>query len=72
MKEIPVSISVHELSGDAHYRNIVEKIRQLAPIVPAFDYKGQTNIEEIKAKLAQRTMHDLVMSILNPKGKADG
>ena len=70
MKEIPFQVSVENLSGSPDYRNIVSKIESVAPIVPAYDYKGETNIEEIKAKLAMRTMHDLVMSILNPKGKS--
>ena len=71
MKEIPYQVCVQELSPSPHFRALVEKIRSVAPVVPAFDYKGETNIEEIKAKLAQRTMHDLVMSILSPKGKAE-
>jgi hypothetical protein len=70
MKTIPFRYSVEELSGSAHYANVVAKVESLAPIVPAFNYSGASNIEEIKFKLAQKAMHDLVMSIL--KGKADG
>lgn len=69
---MPYRVSVHELSDVPHFRNIVAKIQSLAPVVPAFSYAGESNIEEIKFKLAQRSMHELVMSILNPKGKADG
>lgn len=50
------------------YKVVVEKIKSLAPVVPAYNYKGETNIEEIKAKLAQRDMHELVLKILIPQG----
>lgn len=56
------------LWGAHEYKVVVDKVRSLAPVVPAYDYKGNTNIEEIKAKLAQRDMHEMVMSILIPKG----
>ncbi len=72
MKEIPYRVSVEELSHVPHYRNIVAKIESLDPVVPAFNYAGVSNIEEIKFKLAQKSMLDLVLSILSPKGKADG
>ncbi len=70
--DLPYRVSVEELSDVPHYRNIVAKIASLSPVVPAFNYAGASNIEEIKFKLAQKAMHELVMSILNPKGKADG
>jgi hypothetical protein len=69
---MPFRASVEELLHSPHYQNVLAKIKSLAPIVPEYDYKGPTNIEEIKARLAERRMHDLVMAILNPKGKADG
>jgi hypothetical protein len=56
------------LWGAHEYKVVVEKVRSLSPVVPVFDYKGASNIEEIKFKLAQRDMHALVMSILIPKG----
>ncbi len=71
MRSIPWQSSVAELAPTPQYRNVVEKIKSLAPVIPAFSYKGESNIEEIKFKLAQREMHDLVMSILQPKGTAN-
>jgi hypothetical protein len=50
------------------YKVVVEKVKSLAPVVPVFDYKGASNIEEIKFKLAQRDMHDLILRILIPQG----
>lgn len=72
MKEVSFRVAVAELADSAYFRAIVAEIESRAPIVPAYDYRGATNIEEIKAKLAMRTHHELVMSIINPKGKADG
>lgn len=69
---MPYKVSVEELRDSPHFRNVVAKIESLSPIVPVFSYAGDSNIEEIKFKLAQKSMHELVMSILNPKGKADG
>lgn len=55
-------------SGQAiYYKAIVARIEKLAPVIPTFDYKGDSNIEEIKYRLAQRQMFDLIMNILNPK-----
>lgn len=71
MTEYPVKVAVEELSQAPQYGVILKKIADLAPIVPAYTYKGDSNIEEIKFKLAQREMHSLVMNILNPKGKAE-
>ncbi len=71
MKEVPFRASVEELSQSPHFKNVVAKIQSLAPVVPEYDYTGPTNIEMIKARLAERRMHELVMSILNPKGKAE-
>lgn len=65
MKEMPYRVSVEELRGNPHYANVVAKVASLSPVVPAYDYKGESNIEEIKFKLAQKAMLDLVLSILN-------
>lgn len=71
MKEIPLSVVIAEIFPSPHYQRILEAVRKMEPIVPAFDYKGATNIEEIKARLAQRTHHEAIMNVLNPKGKAN-
>jgi hypothetical protein len=68
---MPFKVSVEELSHVPHFKNVVAKLQSLAPVVPAFNYAGESNIEEIKFKLAQRSMHALVMSVVNPKGKAE-
>jgi hypothetical protein len=69
---MPFKVSVEELKPrSALTKNIVAKLQSLAPVVPAFNYAGESNIEEIKFKLAQRSMHALVMSVVNPKGKAE-
>ena len=72
MKDIPYQKSVQELADDPHYRNIVAAVGRMKPIVPMYDYKGATNIEEIKAGLAQAKLHEAIMNALNPRGKADG
>lgn len=72
MKDVPYRVSLEELSHVPHYRNIVAAVAALSPVVPAFDHRGQSNIETIKYELARRAMHESVMNILNPKGKADG
>lgn len=64
MKEISYRVSVAEIIQSPQYQNILTKVQSLSPVVPAFDFKGTSNIEEIKFKLAQREMHDLVMRIL--------
>ena len=64
MKELSYRTSVAEIGQSPYYQNIVNKIASVSPVVPAFDYKGGSNIEEIKFKLAQREMHNLVMQIL--------
>lgn len=69
MKAIPYLHSVQEIGESPHYKNIVAKVQSLSPVVPTYDYFGASNIEEIKFKLAQKSMHDLVMSIL--KGKVE-
>lgn len=48
------------------YRRHIARIEALSPIVPVFDYKNQSNFEEIKFKLAQKQMFELIMSILRP------
>lgn len=71
MKEVPFQYAVAELSQSPYFKAIVHKLASLDPVVPAFKYDGESNIEEIKFKLAQRAMHELVMSVVNPKGKAE-
>lgn len=56
------------LWGAHEYKVVVDKVKSLSPVVPVFNYSGESNIEEIKFKLAQKSMHDLVLSILVPKG----
>ena len=57
-----------DLWGSHQYKVVIDKVKSLAPVVPVFNYSGDSNIEEIKFKLAQKSMHDLVLSILIPKG----
>lgn len=64
MKEMTYRVSVAEIGQSPYYRNIMDKVASLAPLVPVYDFKGESNIEEIKFKLAQRAMHELVMRIL--------
>lgn len=66
MKEMPWRVSVEELNVSPHYGNLVVKIASLSPVIPPFNYEGQSNIEEIKFKLAQKAMHDLIMQHLKP------
>lgn len=68
MKAIPFRAAVMEIGQSPYYRAIVEKVESTRPVIPIFNYTGESNIEEIKYKLAQLQMHELVMSILNPKG----
>ena len=55
-----------ELWQSLQYRQIVDVVAELRPVVPQFDYKTGGNIEELKFKLAQQQMHDTVMSVLKP------
>ena len=74
MKEIPAipfQVSVEELWASPHYQNILAKVKALEPLVPAFDFEGPSNMEKIKARLAMRAHHELIMSILSPKGKSN-
>ena len=64
MKEISYKVSVAEIGQSPQYQNILAKVASLSPVVPSYDFKGSSNIEEIKFKLAQREMHDLVMRVL--------
>lgn len=57
-----------DLWGSHPYKVVIAKVKSVAPVVPVFDYKGESNIEEIKFKLAQKSMHDLILSILIPQG----
>jgi hypothetical protein len=49
---------------------VIQKIESMEPIVPVFDYKLQSNFEEIKFKLAQKEFWRLVLTIL--KGTTNG
>lgn len=51
----------------AEYREVVAAVASLVPLIPRFDYKNQSNIEEIKFKLAQKEMHETVMRLLKPE-----
>ena len=64
MKELHYKTAVAELGQSPYYQNILDKIASLNPVVPSYNYQGDSNIEEIKFKLAQRTMHELVMRVL--------
>jgi hypothetical protein len=68
----PWRAAVNELSQSGHYHMVIQKIESMEPVVPVFDYKNQSNsnIEEIKFKLAQKSMWELVLTIL--KGKSNG
>jgi hypothetical protein len=71
VNELSYKTAVAELQQSPYFKAIVLKVASLAPVIPSYDYMGASNIEEIKFKLAQRTMHELVMSILSPKGKVE-
>ena len=66
----PWRAAVQDLSQSGHYQMVIQKIESMEPVVPVFDYKNQSNIEEIKFKLAQKSMWELVLIIL--KGKSNG
>lgn len=59
---------VFELQLSHQYRVVMEFLADLRPRIPQFNYAGESNIEEIKFKLAQQQYHDFVMTILNPSG----
>lgn len=71
MEQASFKVAVAELQQSPYYRAIVAEVARHVPVVPAFNYAGGSNIEEIKFKLAQRAMHELVMTILSPKGKVE-
>ena len=50
-----------------YYKTVVSKVQSLSPIIPSYDYSWESNIEEIKYKLAQRQLFTAIMNILNPK-----
>lgn len=62
-----IKAGVAELWQSHFYRQAVAKIEELRPTVPRFDYKGESNIEEIKFKLAQLELHQTIISILKPE-----
>lgn len=57
--------AVHALMSESgHYKMVIEKIESMKPVVPSFDYGGNSNIEEIKFKLAQEKMWQSILTIL--------
>lgn len=66
----PWRAAVNELSQSGHYQMVIQKIESMKPVVPVFNYKGESNFEEIKFKLAQEEFWKLVLTIL--KGSAHG
>ena len=67
----PWKAAVSELSqSSGHYKMVIQKIESMEPVVPVFDYRNQSNFEEIKFKLAQKSMWELILTIM--KGKANG
>ena len=60
----PERLYAHNLLQTHEYKVVLQAVEKVSPVVPVFDYKGEGNIEEIKFKLAQKQMHDLVMKIL--------
>ncbi len=66
----PWRAAVNELSQSGHYQMVIQKIESMAPVVPVFDYKNQSNFEEIKFKLAQKSMWELILTIM--KGTTHG
>lgn len=49
-----------------YYKAVVAKVNSLKPIIPTYDFSGKSNIEEIKYKLAQDNLFNLIMQVLNP------
>ena len=66
----PWRAAVSELSQSGHYQMVIQKIESMVPVVPVFDYKNQSNFEEIKFKLAQKSMWELILTIM--KGTTHG
>ena len=64
MKELSYRTSVAELCQSPYYQSILNKVASLLPPVPSYNFMGDSNVEEIKYKLAQRDMHELVMRVL--------
>lgn len=60
--------ALNESGARIYFQTIVSKIASLEPVVPRYNYSGESNIEEIKYKLAQKNFYDTVMQIINPKG----
>lgn len=58
-----------ELWQSAYYRDRIALIEKLRPLIPSFQYKGESNIEEIKFKLAQQQMFDAIIALLKPLEK---
>ena len=60
----PARKYAHDLMQMHEYKVVLQEVEKLSPVVPVFDYKGQGNFEEIKFKLAQKQLHELVVKIL--------
>lgn len=54
-----------DLWVDGKYRAIVDLIEQSKPIIPPYDYKTN-NVEEMKVKSAQASLHEFIMRIIKP------
>lgn len=67
MKEIPYTVAVEEMRQSPYYLAVIHKIESLQPVIPPFNYSGDSNIEEIKFKLAQKVMLDLVLQHMKPR-----
>lgn len=55
-----------ELWQSPLYRQIVDKIEALRPLVPDYDPKAD-NTDQWKFESAKKQMHDLVLKILKPE-----
>jgi predicted transcriptional regulator len=60
----PWRSAVVELMQNGHYKMVIQKIESMKPVVPVFNYKGDSNFEEIKFKLAQEEFWKLVLTIM--------
>lgn len=67
MREVPYTVAVEELRQSPYYIAILDKVENLRMPIPPFNYSGESNIEEIKFKLAQNQMLDLVLQHMKPR-----
>lgn len=56
-----------ELWGSSYYRERVQMVEKLKPSIPRFAYDGDSNIEEIKYKLARLQAIEDVLSLIKPQ-----